>query len=534
MGWIIRQLRRLTGCGKHSGPEVGESLASWKYVGPVWSASEHSSHLAVPNAFYYVLNRQGGVDRRAAAALVSRLMLKVRPSDWTRLYREFSGIGIRPGQVAVLARYPVGIAVELLGVATLNHDGFVRQAALDRLARVDHPRAMPYVILRLADWVLEVRLAARNALSMLLAAGHGIAMLDCGYLMDWLEKVERVDLTSLRGNLLEELRNTSHRQAVDHRMRSADVRGRLFCFRLLEDEIPGNGALIEAALSDPSPSVRRWVVPHIFSATQSAADRWIGRLLADKCVIVRVNALRRLDRTRWPHFQARIEDLLFDSSPTVREVARFLMKRHGIADFAERCRQRIDANPQPQVGPIAGLGETGDARDADRVTAFAASPRPRIRAAAIAALGRLARKKAIPPAVHALDDPSGKVRRASIGLLQADLTNEIIERVSPMLLSASEAGRLAALKVIGHRKGWDMLPHALSAVTQSSERVSDLAWTLLVAWSSTCATQGWIGPSPGLRAEVARKFEQLQASGISPPPHAKRAWRILGMLLAAE
>lgn len=49
-------------------------------------------------------------------------------------------------------------------IASCHHDGYVREAAVARLAEIDDPAAIPALALRAADWVNEVLTRARLAL----------------------------------------------------------------------------------------------------------------------------------------------------------------------------------------------------------------------------------------------------------------------------------------------------------------------------------------------------------------------------------
>ena len=62
------------------------------------------------------------------------------------------------------ANFPKEQYVELLAISSLNGSGYVREKAVKNLSQVDSPRAIQFLIYRLADWVLPVRQAALNGI----------------------------------------------------------------------------------------------------------------------------------------------------------------------------------------------------------------------------------------------------------------------------------------------------------------------------------------------------------------------------------
>lgn len=508
MNWIIRQVRKLW-----------PPLNAPTYNGPTWYATEGSSPFAVPSAFDYVLNHRGP-DSDQTAELVSRLMKKVAPDEWTRLYREFRWLHITTAQVATLAGYPRDIAVELLGVASLNSSGHVRQAALERLSELYHARAMPYVILRLADWVPQVRQVAQHALTGLLAGGHAKALLECSFLVDWLDRVERVDLSEVRSTILTSLRSGECREALLQHLKETEPKKRFFCFRILENEIPADVGLVELALSDPSPAIRRWIVSYVLKAPEAQAVLWLPRLLIDKSVRVRTEVLHWLPETLWPTYKNLVEEQMFADSPGVRSAARFLLKTHGICDFVERYRRRLASSVA--AGTLAGLCEMGDRGDFERAEAFADNPRPRIREAAIAGMGLLDPEKAVDRAVQALSDSNARVRRAGVRILQKVGSSATRQKVLPILEHGTANARLAACAVLAEMGGWEAVRDILFALTFRDATLQARAWEYLDRWVGHYAIRFYTKLPRHLATELAQLLSQ-----VGEPDNAQGRERVL-------
>src|SRR5690606_15046073 len=69
---------------------------------------------------------------------------------------------IRPEHVAQVAERS-GRPVAAAGLLSMHPSGYVREAAVEVLAKTPDARALPFLLVRCADWVTQVRLAAQAA-----------------------------------------------------------------------------------------------------------------------------------------------------------------------------------------------------------------------------------------------------------------------------------------------------------------------------------------------------------------------------------
>ncbi len=248
---------------------------------PLWNAHDTSSPFAVPNAVEWLV-RAGDSDRAELGQLLAGLMRKVGPHDWTRLYANFRSPWIKPGDVAKLERLRADDAVELLGVATLSASGYTREASLHAIGRLGHPRAVPYVLLRLGDWVEQVRQAAVATLRSLMDRGVASQLIEHHYLIEHLRVVRRVDLLGLDAEIRERLRATASSTALESGLTAERAATRLFCFRLLEEELQVQPSLVNKALRDKDPVVRSWIAGKVARGELDVTDQVFRSLLCDK------------------------------------------------------------------------------------------------------------------------------------------------------------------------------------------------------------------------------------------------------------
>ena len=68
----------------------------------------------------------------------------------------------------VKENFPPKIGAHILGIASFDPDGYLREAALKEMEQLDTGNILPYVLLRLNDWVPQVATLAQDILKKML------------------------------------------------------------------------------------------------------------------------------------------------------------------------------------------------------------------------------------------------------------------------------------------------------------------------------------------------------------------------------
>lgn len=493
--------------------------------GPTWYADEASSPFAVPNALEW-LPKAAKADQPALGALLASQMRKIRPEEWTQLYRAFRHVHLRLADLPVLAGLPPDNAIELLGAASLNGNGFVRERALRHLADLGHARAVPYVLLRLGDWVQQVREEAERALRRLMDAGHVEPFLNHHVLTEHLHRVGRVDLAEIYAAIASHLRDPRHRPLLLYRLASADERQRLFIYRVLKPELEHDQDLVAAAAQDRSPTVRAWAAEFLAREKLANHHDLLRRLLRDRVPRVRLAVLQWLPSPTPLSLQDEVAEQIFADSRSVRDVALFLLRREGHTDVADRYRARLTSTYAEGVQPgwVAGLGETGQPTDLPLVRPFLHAPRSKVREAALRAAGRLDFPAVRREVLKVLEDRSSRVRRAAVTLLSGHRDEEIVARARRLMREGSEPTQWTAFTLLGSRDGWEVVPDILSGLMAESERIRQTAWVRLDDWYRRHQTQGWLTPDDRTSRALAAALQQVTSDGIEVPTQYIRSF----------
>ncbi|MGW3998908.1 HEAT repeat domain-containing protein [Amycolatopsis sp. NPDC004772] len=366
---------------------------------------------------------------------------------------------------------------EELAEAVCDRYGYLREAAVERLAVSTDPEALPLLLVRCVDWVRPVRELARPA------------------------ALSKLDEPAFRAML--PLIGVLRRRAVDDWMTT--LFRRALTPRLVDDAL---------ALEDRK--TRRWV--HAEATGLLPSSRLLGIAVSDADFVVRAicgNAL--LDRGECvsellvsgvPKVRMRALTLLgpdaavahlADRSPAVRSMAQALVLKAG-GDPAAHYR----ALPV-SFGVLAGLGETGVAADAALLERHLADERPRFRRAAVRGLRRIAPGSA---AVRPLlTDPSPSVTREVVAFLRGKPALVDVPTLQDLLAPARPVHtRRVAAALLRDRDTWRRL-HTDLTLLADPDLAADAHQDLHACRQHMAGI--YTTPPPGLRAEIEAVCDHL-------------------------
>ncbi|MFF2053109.1 hypothetical protein ACFVU2_16020 [Leifsonia sp. NPDC058194] len=316
--------------------------------------------------------------------------------------------------------------------------GYTREAAVRHLMTMPDDVAVPALAERTADWVPEVRILAREALTArferdaetVLIAGPAAMALSARARGDWL--VDRVTAS------VPQLDDAGLRRALA----SVDTSFRRFVVSIVVDtgRLEGDD-LVFLAERDPDSRVREGAASGVFDRLPSAHDaRWLLRSRAGGLRSRAVTALAEvgeLDAAR---------AALLDRTNVVRNSARVALRRAG--ESPAPCYRVALQGRVALPEAITGVGETGSPDDAPLVRRFLTHPTPRVRSAALRCLVALGAADAGTLSAF-LTDPSPSVVSCSARLLRPR-ARELETRDLHALLDASrpDPTRRAALRLL--------------------------------------------------------------------------------------
>jgi HEAT repeat protein len=490
---------------------------------------------SIPHLLSLALDENRRIAEAAAAAIAS-ILLRLSPPELPDLdqtvrritpydgppYRDaWYGLSPRGLERALGAgRLPPG----LLGLASMHPDGHVREAAIRRLAQWSDGTEVPYLLLRLNDWVAPVREAARAALLARLHpgyAGHFVGNLS---LVLRLSTCGRDDHAPLVDAVLGLLRRPECREALSGGLAVPDRLVRRACFRLaagMGSAVPQE--VLERAMHDLDPLIRLWAARE----ARARLDRrtfldWLFRLTRERFMPVRREALLGLLEKAPETAPAALRSALLDPHASIRDLARHLIGKSGDLDVRSFYREAVrSSNPEVLPAAIAGLGETGIRADAAAVEPFLDHPVTSVRRAATRAVGRLDGDAYVDHLIRALEDDRPIVSHAAREALRERLRLLSGGLLWDVCMRGQHAHvRQDALALIAGLGKWPSIPLLVRACGDADPLVADRARIYVAAWLGRINRSFTPPSSEDLRALAAA----LESARSALPPET---WKSL-------
>jgi HEAT repeat protein len=430
---------------------------------------------AIPTLLY-VLTHDNESLRTAAAAVVAHLEgvipisalpgFEVRLRQSTLQAYAWNKLGVRE---VVKRTWPPGV----LAMFTLHPNGYVREKALRRMVRIGETElSLRYLLLRLNDWVRQVREFAAVEVQDLISIEHALHWVPVLGLIDQLRHRTRVENSWLSERLTALfLRPDARAQLMSAVMADDRAVARWAYSTALSLPAADSTAIAWLALKSPdslvrlraAACVRRW---------NDGPDReeLLGKMTVDRFMPVRREALyAMLDAPTEPR-RAFLVSSLLDRHRSMREAARYYLRQD-----TERAGESFDfrgfylpalANDVTSALAIAisGLGECGHPSDAVTLMHYVSDPRPSVAAAAVRAVATLDRGRRVSWFLGLLSDERPAVARVSSCALGACDDAESVAKLRETFQKGEHThSRRFALRLLLRRRLFDEVVDAIVA-----------------------------------------------------------------------
>lgn len=457
---------------------------------------------AEPDAAARVMTRLAGLDGRGWL----RLDESARGPFWGQSpLGQVTGWQWRLGRVAGWRSRLAGEDSGLAAVAgSMCRDGRVREAAVAWLARTPGPVAAAALAVRTADWVPQVSSAAVAAVLGRTGAQDAAVVVPIMLAVRERQRGRQAAdryLAGLADGPTETLAALS---------RAGERCGQLWAL----DALAGRGLLtageLEArAMRDRDPVVALWCARQLAAPSGQLPAGAGPRLLGSARAAVRAFAAGHLADDQLPREMLRA--LLTDRSGAVRSVARWRWTRRG-EDLGPVYRDLLAAPlPRQVAAALEGLDDSSDSCLPAAAVPFLAYPSPRVRCAAVHAVGRHSEPGEIPARLaQVLPDDSGKVVAAALRYLRGYLP-------PPGVLAELDAGtartRRTALAIRQGLGPWDRVQADLTAINGSDPDLAEAGQADLLVWLQHDAATTNGKPRASQAAEIAALLASSTLTG---------------------
>jgi HEAT repeat protein len=387
--------------------------------------------------------------------------------------------------------------VQILGIASLNGNGYVREMAVKELERLKNADGLKFILLRLGDWVEAVRKAATEAVFSFLKDAYINYWLKQLSIIDWLLKVERVDLGEVHSRIIQFVINQDFSEEFFKKIKQLDDKARFQFYKNFLSKKSPTRQEIYRIVADKNFLVRAELLKRLTLFEPTVQRELLEKFLQDQSATVRLNTLYA-SKPFSPEFDDQIAVLLSDESASVRELSRHLLKGKGI-DFAQLYRQRI-ADKKFLTGSLLGLSETGYQEDLPIFEQNIFAKRSELVVASLIAVNKFNSDTAKHYALELLVHKSSRVRNKAVEILAKNIDGLSLEKVRGIYAVADYEIKRSVLKLFNKIGGWSIIGDLLLALNDENINIQNLAWQLVEKWKLN-AIRLFTTPS---RAEMER------------------------------
>lgn len=417
---------------------------------------------------------------------------------------------LSPDQLGKVERFE-DASVSLLAIASFHQSGYVREAAVNRLALITSGAELPFLILRVNDWVANVRDAAFAATRSRLKADYARSFIENLPLVSRLEQAGRSDHKPLVQTIYRLLQSGECRTALLESLKSEDRFVKRASFKLaLNSNEPDLPEVVRMALDQKDTIIRLWAAQRVGSAfTGARLDHFLNRMKHDKFMPVRREALRILVQRNSPGLLAELQTALLDTHASMREEARYHLRKLDSTDVTAFYRHHLSAGQGLTLySVISGLGETGATAHDQLILPYTSHHASKIRGAAIRALAKLNRNAHAGIFIEALRDQVPQVSRQALNALTDNASAINGERIWELFSSGAHAHvRRNVLSLIDRLGKWDSIYYLLRALSDSDEAIAAMSRFRIQRWLSRF-NRNFSSPSPEQLSRLGKAIEE--------------------------
>jgi HEAT repeat protein len=373
-----------------------------------------------------------------------------------------------------------------LGILSAHPNGYTREAVVRALAVGEDGEELPFLLIRLNDWVPQVRSAAKQAVTARIRPQYAPHFARCLPLVFRLQILGREDHRPLVAAITELLVREEFATILQTVLLQGDRESRKLAFGLLVNHPHANlTSILTDALKSSDPAVRLWSARELRKRLKGPALLDLLQTLhRDRFMPIRREAIYGYAEQRPDLAPAILEASLLDPRRAIREAARFYLSKSGWTEFRTFYLAHLHQKTAvTRAAAIAGLYEIGKEQDAAVLLSFLQDPNARVRRAAVRAIGRLNPDAHAEQLLEALEDETPAVAKAArIALAgRQDLLNPT--RLWEVFTQA-KTPRSAELTVslFASLQWWDSAPLLIKAAGTTQDAARAAALRRLDGW----------------------------------------------------
>jgi hypothetical protein len=474
------------------------------------------------------------IQRLLAIAPVQQLLrldkrVRQEQSEWP--YEERFAPGWTKLNPETVSRRAAQMGSGLLAVCTFHPNGWVRSSAMTVLQEQFPSDALPFLLIRLGDWVPAIRAHALQLVGASVRPGNELGWCVGLPLLELVERSERAANPELKAQATALLQTEAGQAALQRSLAASDHAVRAFAFRRLL-RTSGNLAneTLSAGLLDADPRINRIAVDALSSSHLSSTALPAIRVgLRSPHPIARRYSLDAYARIAGREASEAVTRALEDKAAAVRGVARFYARQFKPEiDFAQFYRGLLGScSPSIVAVGVEGLAELKAPGAGPLIKPYFWAKQVHLRAAALRAAVELGLDDILHWLWQALADSEPAISKLARDLLFSEGSSALPpNRVVRLATNArkSEAVRRNATALLRTLSKWQQPPPLLRVAHRAGGAVSEFAIELLIQWD---ANFNRLQSAPSEDEVVAFSKALKEAEAAIPAQLAKSLWFVI-------
>ncbi len=370
----------------------------------------------------------------------------------------------------------------VLVFASFHPNGYLREKAVLLLAGCW--RSLPFILLRMNDWVPQVRAAALKAFDC------RMQKLAVGELQESLPYAEKLGKGSraFHGSYIDRLYQLllcpQNESELALGLSSGHPFTRLLCMKaLLRMEKPDTDRILRCLAQERVPHLRWLIYEALLACEGSDRHKVMAQMLADPYARIKNHVLWLMYTNHEQNTHDVAVRYLTDKSASVRDLGRWVVRKYDPGyDFRAFYRQSMESQT---YAAICGLGETGTAADADILRPYIDQERERVVRAAMRSLMRLAPERFGTLMAKLLGDSRKGVAKEAYMLLSAGRFTGLAEEIYQLFTDTTSGyiQKKCALLLFRCPK-WEAVIYMLEALSSSDEEIREYALMNIEGWTA--------------------------------------------------
>jgi HEAT repeat protein len=264
----------------------------------------------------------------------------------------------------LLEDIPVEEQLYVIGLASFHTNGYFREKALRELIRYNNDIVIPFIIIRLNDWVPSIRTVADNYLIRMISEKNFKLIFSNFHLFKHTLNYSRKETNCLFSKIETLINDTSTIIRIMDDITEYDDLAREFIYKITyEKNLLPIEELLDYILNDRINLVRSRIFGKIVrDIPYELILKNKDRILSDTAYKVRVICITELFGHGFYKYPNELFFTLLDNYKSVREIGRFYLNKLGYDKFSEFYTMKINEDNDNSTAMI-GLSEVATSED---------------------------------------------------------------------------------------------------------------------------------------------------------------------------